>query len=103
MIPRKKNFMAALGLACVLLASALRAGTNVILIMTDDQGHWAVNAHGSDDCRGLVTPNLAEYENHGETLEEIGSYLAYYNLERKHSALGYLTPTQFENLNQPPI
>jgi len=39
---------------------------------------------------------------HGEALKEIGSYLAYYSLERKHSALGYLTLTQFENLNQPP-
>ena len=45
---------------------------------------------------------MSEYENYGEALTEIGSYFVYYNLERKHSALGYLTPTQFENLNQPP-
>ena len=57
-----------------------------------------------ESCFGTIKTEMemAEYENHGEALTEIGSYLAYYNLERKHSALGYLTPTQFENLNQPP-
>ena len=57
-----------------------------------------------ESCFGTIKTELemTEYENHGVALKEITRYIAYYNLERKHSALGYLTPSQFENLNQPP-
>jgi transposase InsO family protein len=57
-----------------------------------------------ESCFGTIKTELemTEYQNHGEALSEIRQYLAYYNIERKHSALGYLTPHQFEDLNQPP-
>lgn len=57
-----------------------------------------------ESCFGTIKTELemTEYENHGAALSEIRRYIAYYNLERKHSAIGYLTPHQFENLNQPP-
>ena len=48
-----------------LLHVAVAADTNVIFILTDDQGHWAINANGQDDCRGLHTPNLARLTREG--------------------------------------
>lgn len=57
-----------------------------------------------ESCFGTIKTELemTEYENYTAALNEIRQYIAYYNFERKHSAIGYLTPTQFENLNQPP-
>ena len=39
---------------------------------------------------------MTEYQHQPAARREIRDYLAYYNLERKHSALGYLSPHQFE-------
>ena len=38
--------------------SSLEARPNVVFILTDDQGHWAINADGRDDCTSLKTPSL---------------------------------------------
>jgi putative transposase len=57
-----------------------------------------------ESCFGTIKTELemTEYENHAAALTAIKEYLAYYNLQRKHSALGYVTPHQFEQLNPPP-
>jgi putative transposase len=57
-----------------------------------------------ESCFGTLKTELemTEYDNHRTALKEIKTYIAYYNLDRKHSALGYLTPDQFEAiLNHP--
>jgi transposase InsO family protein len=54
-----------------------------------------------ESCFGTITTELemTEYENMSLALREIASYLAYYNNDRRHSKLDYLTPTAFEALN----
>ena len=41
---------------------------------------------------------MTEYDHQTAARREIGDYIAYYNLERKHSALSYRSPHQFELL-----
>ena len=51
-----------------------------------------------ESCFGTIKTELemTEYENHRVAERELTEFIAYYNLERKHSSLGYLTPAQFE-------
>jgi transposase InsO family protein len=53
-----------------------------------------------ESCFGTFKTELqmTEYENHRAARREIAEYIAYYRNDRKHSALGYLTPKQFERL-----
>ena len=39
---------------------------------------------------------MTEYKYYSEALKEITSYIEYYNVERRHSSLDYLSPVQFE-------
>jgi transposase InsO family protein len=41
---------------------------------------------------------MTEYENCAFARADIASYIAYYNTERRHSSLDYLSPTQFETI-----
>ena len=45
--------------AVLLTPVRVLAQPNVIFVLSDDQGHWALNAQGDDDCQSLVTPHLA--------------------------------------------
>lgn len=43
---------------------------------------------------------MTEFETTGDAANEISPYVRNDNVERKHSAIEYLTPAQFEQLNQ---
>jgi putative transposase len=51
-----------------------------------------------ESCYGTIKTELemVDYEGMAQALREFGEYIRYYNLERKHSSLDYLTPHQFE-------
>ena len=51
-----------------------------------------------ESCFGTIKTELemTEYDHRRTAEREIREYLAYYNTDRKHSSLGYLTPNQFE-------
>jgi putative transposase len=53
-----------------------------------------------ESCFGTIKTELemTEYDNCRSARAEISSYLAYYNSDRRHSSLDYLTPTAFEAL-----
>lgn len=51
-----------------------------------------------ESCFGTIKTELemTEYKNYHDALKEIRNYINYYNFERKHSSIGYQTPSQFE-------
>ena len=51
-----------------------------------------------ESCFGTIKTELemTEYDNISQARLDIVSYLAYYNLQRRHSSLQYLSPNQFE-------
>jgi transposase InsO family protein len=57
-----------------------------------------------ESCFGTIKTELemTEYDHALHACAEIGPYLSYYNLERRHSSLGYVSPIQFEALNDAP-
>lgn len=52
-----------------------------------------------ESCFGTIKQELelVEYRNSAEALRELSSYIRYYNADRIHSSLGYVSPAQFEN------
>ena len=53
-----------------------------------------------ESCFGTLKNELeiVEYTNMRIATNEISGYLNYYNVDRKHSSLNYLTPKQFESI-----
>ena len=51
-----------------------------------------------ESCFGTIKTELemTEYQDSRQARSEISSYLAYYNTERRHSSLDYLSPAAFE-------
>ena len=52
----------------------------------------------SESCFGTIKTELemADYENSFQARRELFEYICYYNQDRKHSSLGYVTPAEFE-------
>lgn len=51
-----------------------------------------------ESCFGTIKTELqmTEYQNYDEALGELSEFIDYYNFERLHSSIGYLTPSRFE-------
>jgi len=53
-----------------------------------------------ESCFGTIKTELemTEYQDCSQARADVASYIAYYNTERRHSSLDYLSPAQFETL-----
>lgn len=51
-----------------------------------------------ESCFGTLKTELPleDYTSDAEAIRELGTYVNYYNVERLHSSLGYVTPCEFE-------
>ena len=56
-----------------------------------------------ESCFGTLKTELEldEYEDAVEAVRELSNYITYYNVDRRHSSLDYLTPTDFETQHAP--
>jgi putative transposase len=56
-----------------------------------------------ESCWGTFKTEMetAEYDNEAHARHAIAEYVTYYRFDRKHSSLGYLTPTQFTRRAMP--
>lgn len=52
-----------------------------------------------ESCFGTIKTELemTEYQNYSTAFKELSAYIRYYNYDRRHSSIGYLTPSQFES------
>jgi putative transposase len=51
-----------------------------------------------ESCFGTLKNELEldEYQNMRTATKEISQFIDYYNADREHSSIGYLSPSQFE-------
>ena len=57
-----------------------------------------------ESCFGTFKTEMeiAEYESEASARDAVAEYVSYYRHERKHSSIGYLTPTQFTQQSMQP-
>ena len=57
-----------------------------------------------ESCFGTIKNELemVEYRTHGDAVRELTEYVRYYNEERLHSSLGYVSPAEFERKQSAP-